>query len=105
MDAAVPDGPIQRGHLLIAAALVCAGVLVSLVAGILHPEGTDPNAHAEVFATYAANALWTTVHLGQFAGAVRVIHDKFELSKEAVLREVHPATVTDQIRALRADER
>jgi aspartate kinase len=35
--------------------------------------------------------------------AVRVIHDKFELSSEAVFREEHPATATGQIRALRAD--
>ena len=32
--------------------------------------------------------------------AVRAIHDRFELSKEAVLREAHPATATDQLRAL-----
>jgi aspartate kinase len=32
--------------------------------------------------------------------AVKAIHDKFSLSKEAVLREVHPATVTDEIRKL-----
>jgi aspartate kinase len=37
--------------------------------------------------------------------AVQVIHDKFELSKEAVFREEHPATVTDQIKAFRGDDR
>jgi aspartate kinase len=35
--------------------------------------------------------------------AVRVIHDRFELSSEALFREEHPATVTGRIRALRAD--
>ncbi len=35
--------------------------------------------------------------------AVRAIHDKFELSKEALLREAHPETATDQMRALRGD--
>ncbi len=35
--------------------------------------------------------------------AVRAIHDRFELSKEAVLREAHPATVTDEMRALEPD--
>jgi len=33
--------------------------------------------------------------------AVKAIHDRFELSREAVFREVHPATATDQIRALK----
>jgi aspartate kinase len=32
--------------------------------------------------------------------AVRAIHDKFELSDESVVREMHPATVTDEMRAL-----
>ena len=35
--------------------------------------------------------------------AVQVIHDKFELSSEAVLREQHPDTATGQLQALRAD--
>jgi aspartate kinase len=33
--------------------------------------------------------------------AVRVIHDKFELTHEVVAREEHPDTATDQLRALR----
>jgi aspartate kinase len=33
--------------------------------------------------------------------AVRAIHSRFEMSEEAVRREVHPATVTDQLRAIR----
>ncbi|CAN5693716.1 aspartate kinase [soil metagenome] len=35
--------------------------------------------------------------------AVKAIHDRFQLSSEVVLREEHPATVTDQMRALRPD--
>jgi aspartate kinase len=35
--------------------------------------------------------------------AVKAIHDKFELSSEAVLREEHPETATGQLEALRAD--
>ena len=33
--------------------------------------------------------------------AVRTIHDRFKLSEEASLRETHPDTVTDQLRAVR----
>ena len=35
--------------------------------------------------------------------AVRAIHDRFELSQEAVLRESHPITATDQLKAVRPD--
>ena len=35
--------------------------------------------------------------------AVKAIHDRFELSSEAVLREEHPETATGQLQALRAD--
>jgi aspartate kinase len=37
--------------------------------------------------------------------AVRAIHDRFDLSRDAVIREEHPATATDQMRALRAEAR
>jgi aspartate kinase len=33
--------------------------------------------------------------------AVRAIHSRFQLSEEAVRREIHPATATDQLRAIR----
>jgi aspartate kinase len=36
--------------------------------------------------------------------AVRAIHDRFRLSKEALYREEHPATATDQLRAIRASQ-
>ena len=35
--------------------------------------------------------------------AVTAIHERFDLSRETLLREEHPVTVTDQMRALRAD--
>ena len=33
--------------------------------------------------------------------AVRAIHDRFQLSEEAIMREKHPLTATDQIRAVK----
>jgi aspartate kinase len=36
--------------------------------------------------------------------AVRAIHDRFRLSEEALYREEHPATATDQLRAIRASQ-
>jgi len=35
--------------------------------------------------------------------AVKVIHDRFRLSEEVIYREEHPATITDQLRAVRPD--
>jgi len=54
----------------LAAVLLLAGVLVTAIAGFLHPEGADPNDHSTVFAIYAASQSWTAVHLGQFIGMV-----------------------------------
>ena len=34
--------------------------------------------------------------------AVRAIHDRFQLSEDAIMREKHPLTATDQIRAVRS---
>jgi aspartate kinase len=33
--------------------------------------------------------------------AVRAIHDRFQLAEDAIIREQHPLTATDQIRAVR----
>ena len=35
--------------------------------------------------------------------AVKVIHDKFKLSTDVIYREEHPATITDQLRAVKPD--
>jgi uncharacterized membrane protein (DUF2068 family) len=67
-----PDGEEQagRGALRLAALLLCGGVVVTAIAGFLHPEGADPNDHEAIFGIYAASRSWTAVHLGQFAGMV-----------------------------------
>ena len=36
--------------------------------------------------------------------AVKAIHDRFELSKESVFREIHPDTATDQMRTIKGDD-
>ena len=40
------------------------------------------------------------VRASEVERAVRVIHDRFRLSEETLLRETHPDTVTDQLRAI-----
>lgn len=66
-------GRAERTSLRLAALLLLAGVLVTAVAGFLHPEGPDPNDHVTIFAVYAASKSWTAVHLGQFVGMVIII--------------------------------
>jgi aspartate kinase len=43
------------------------------------------------------------VRASEVERAVRAVHDKFQLSDEVSLREEHPATVTDELRAVKAD--
>ena len=63
---------IDRKALRLSAALLVLGFILSLVAGLLHPDGPANN-HRAVFAEYARSANWTAVHLGQFAGMAVII--------------------------------
>lgn len=51
----------------LSAVLLVAGFVLHVVAGLFHADGPANN-HTVVFAEYAASAIWTAVHLGQFAG-------------------------------------
>ena len=66
----VPLGRVERDSVRLAAGLLLGGVLVSAIAGFLHPEGADANDHRTIFAIYATSQSWTAVHLGQFIGMV-----------------------------------
>ena len=61
---------VERDSVRLAAVLILAGVVVTAIAGFLHPEGADANDHPSIFAIYAASQSWTAVHLGQFIGMV-----------------------------------
>src|SRR3954451_18336293 len=66
--------------LRVAAILLLAGVVVTAVAGFLHPEGADANDHPAIFAIYAASRSWTAVHLGQFVGMAMIVFGLVALS-------------------------
>jgi len=68
MDHYTPFGRPQRG----AAGLLFAGVIISLIVGLFHPDG-PANDHAAVFAEYAASAHWTAIHFGQFVGMLVIV--------------------------------
>ena len=62
----------------------------------------DANINIEIISTSSIR-ISCVIAASEVDRAVKVIHDRFELSKEAVLREAHPATVTDEMRALEPD--
>jgi Domain of unknown function (DUF4386) len=55
-----------RTSLRLSAGLLLAGQLLYIVVTRFHAGG-DANNHPAIFAAYAANGIWTAVHLGQFA--------------------------------------
>ncbi len=59
--------------LRLSASVVFAGVLISILAGLFHPDRAPANTHPAVFAEYAASGTWTLVHFGQFVGMAGVI--------------------------------
>src|SRR5215217_25959 len=56
----------RRTSLRLSAWLLLVGQLLSIVVTQFHAGG-DANNHPAIFAAYAANGIWTAVHLGQFA--------------------------------------
>ena len=67
------DGGLRRPELRLSATLLFAGVLVSLLAGLRHPDAASANDHTATFAEYAASDAWIAVHLGQFLGMALLI--------------------------------
>jgi aspartate kinase len=75
---------------------------VSLVgAGMkTHPGVADAGINIEIISTSSIRVS-CVIRAGDVERAVRVIHDKFQLSEEVVRRAVHPATVTGEFEALK----
>ena len=63
----------ERAMLRIGAVSFVAGLAMAIVFEILHPSREDPNNNPLVFAEYAQDSNWITVHLGQLAGALLLI--------------------------------
>ena len=58
--------PFDRPTLRLSATLLLVGQLLYVVVTLLHTGGAA-NHHAAIFAAYAGSALWTAVHVAQFA--------------------------------------
>ncbi len=63
----------DRTLLRLSATLLFVGILLSFLAGILHPDRENANNHSAAFAEYANSGSWTAIHLGQFAGMAVII--------------------------------
>ena len=63
----------ERAILRIGAVSLGVGLITVVVFEALHPAREDPNNNPLVFAEYAADGDWTTVHLGALAGALLLI--------------------------------
>jgi hypothetical protein len=63
----------ERAILRIGAVCLGVGLITVVVFEAMHPAGEDPNNNPRVFAEYAADGDWTTVHLGALAGALLLI--------------------------------
>ena len=63
----------ERAILRIGAVSLGIGLIAVLVFEALHPAREDPNNNPLVFAEYAADRDWTSVHLGALAGALLLI--------------------------------
>jgi hypothetical protein len=63
----------ERVILRIGAVCLGVGLIAVAVFEALHPAREDPNNNPRVFAEYAADADWTTVHLGALVGALLLI--------------------------------
>ena len=63
----------ERALLRIGAVSLGAGLLAAVVFEMLHPSREDPNNNPLVFAEYAADGDWVSVHLGELAGALLLL--------------------------------
>jgi uncharacterized membrane protein HdeD (DUF308 family) len=62
---------VDRTLLRLSASLLLIGVLVSVVADMLHPPGA--NDYRAAFTAYANSSMWTAVHLAQFVGMALIL--------------------------------
>ncbi len=72
------DGTFDRTAPRLSGMLLLVGQLLYIVVTLFHAGGEANNHHA-IFATYAANAIWTAVHLGQFVAMAILLAGLFAL--------------------------
>jgi hypothetical protein len=87
----------QRGRaevrrlLVVAGALLVAGLAVSVVAELFHPSREPANDHPAVFAEYAASTDWLWVHDAQFAAAAILVAGLLVLTRALAVTSAESA--------------
>ena len=69
---------VIRSSLRLASTLLLVGQLLYIAVTQLHADG-PANDHPVVFAEYAANAIWTADHIGQFLGTAILLAGLFAI--------------------------
>jgi aspartate kinase len=72
------------------------------VAADMFDSLADAGINIEIISTSSIRVS-CVIRASEVERAVSVIHDRFDLSRDTLLREQHPVTVTDQMKALRAE--
>lgn len=67
-----------RTSLRVSASLLLVGQFLYIAFTLFHAGG-EANDHHAIFATYAANTIWTTVHMGQFLSVAILLAGLFAL--------------------------
>src|SRR5689334_2734751 len=75
----------ERVILRIGTVSLALGLVLAVVFEMLHPSRENPNDNTRVFAEYAHSNNWTTIHLGQLAGALLLIVGLGALSSSLAL--------------------
>ncbi|HYN36108.1 MAG TPA: aspartate kinase [Actinomycetota bacterium] len=92
---------VETDHDIAKVSLVGAGMKThSGVAADMFDALAGAGINIEIISTSSIRVS-CVIRASEVEKAVRTIHDKFRLSEEVVLREAHPETVTDQLRAVR----
>jgi hypothetical protein len=67
----------KRPLLRIGSIAFLAGAIIAIVSTAFHPSTEDPSNHRLVFAEYASSDSWIAIHIGQFAGVIKVFAGGF----------------------------
>jgi hypothetical protein len=88
MSMVIANTTFDRSSLRLSATLLLVGQLLYVAITLLHTGG-EANHHSAIFAAYAASAIWTGVHVAQFACMAIMLAGLFALFS---VLDVHPGT-------------
>jgi aspartate kinase len=91
------DPDVAKASLVVAGMKTHPGVAADMFDAL-----SDAGVNIEIISTSSIRVS-CVIRASDVERAVKAIHDRFRLSEDVVYREKHPATVTDQMRALKGE--